>query len=211
VNIVLLGDSTIDNGAYTDGGPAVPDHLAELLGDDGRVTMLAIDGSITEDIVGQLPQVPDDASHVLLSVGGNDAMLQVDVLSAPSSSVSESLATLAGTLDRFDAAYRACLDQVLALDLPTLTCTIYNGAFNLESGEQTVITAALRMFNDVILQAGLDHGLTILDLRRVCTNRDDFANPIELNVVGGRKVATAILEAVRLDVSRESRVVPSPL
>jgi hypothetical protein len=35
IHIVLMGDSTFDNRAYTSGGPAVIDQVAELLGSAG--------------------------------------------------------------------------------------------------------------------------------------------------------------------------------
>ena len=47
MNICLLGDSILDNRAYTRGQPSVVDHLNQILGDGQQATLLAVDGSIT--------------------------------------------------------------------------------------------------------------------------------------------------------------------
>lgn len=52
------------------------------------------------------------------------------------------------------------------------------------------------MFNDVIHRVALDHSVDTLDLRLVCTEKSDFANPIEPSGSGGRKIARAIAGAV---------------
>ena len=143
MNIVLLGDSTLDNGLYTDGAPAIPDQLSDRLGSNGLVTMLAIDGSTTDAISSQLAKVPPSATHLLLSVGGNDALLQIDVLSRPSRSVSEALLSLAEVIADFELAYRRCLDLVIGLDLPTTVCAIYIAPF---PKSRVSIRSSLRCF-----------------------------------------------------------------
>jgi hypothetical protein len=46
-HIVLLGDSILDNAAYTGGKPAVIDHLQAQLHAEWKASLLAIDGSHT--------------------------------------------------------------------------------------------------------------------------------------------------------------------
>jgi hypothetical protein len=46
-HVVLLGDSILDNAAYTGGRPAVIDHLQDLLGIGWKASLLAVDGSVT--------------------------------------------------------------------------------------------------------------------------------------------------------------------
>jgi hypothetical protein len=215
MHLVLLGDSTLDNAAYTAGGPDVADVLRDLLPDGDRVTLLALDGATTHDVPDQVDRVPDDATHVVLSVGGNDAMLDIGVLSQPAGSTSEALLQLAEAAGRFEEAYRSCLRRVLALDLPTTVCTIYQGDFGAGSQEQTVVSAALTIWNDAIGQAAFDEGLAVVDLRRVCDEPSDYTRQIEPNEQGGRKIAQALHDAVALrdavtgPASPPSYVVPS--
>src|SRR5215213_7382017 len=72
-HVVLLGDSSLDNQAYVLRGQAVLDHLRRVALKDWQVTLLAVDGSRTGGVARQLAQVPAGATHLVLSIGGNDA------------------------------------------------------------------------------------------------------------------------------------------
>lgn len=209
MHIALLGDSTLDNGAYTSSGPAVIDHLSRLLPAGDRATLLAVDGATTQHIQSQLGRIPDGATHVVLSIGGNDAVREIGVLERPTQTVADALTKLSPVVERFEEAYRACLQQVLQAGLPTTVCMIYNGAFDEARGEQQVIDAALTMWNDAILQAALDHRLPVIDLRRVCTSRDDFTRQIEPSEQGGRKIAEALQRTFTEPELTSTRIGPS--
>ena len=58
-----------------------------------------------------------------------------------------------------------------------IVCTNYNGA--LEPDQARLARVALMMFNDVILRAALEHRATVIELRVVCADPVDYANPIE--------------------------------
>jgi len=206
MHLVLVGDSTLDNRPYTDGGPAVIDHVVKHLGEGSTASLLAVDGDMTGDVERQLETLPSSATHLVLSVGGNDALMQIGVLERPAVTVSDALNELADVLDEFRESYRRCLSGVLALSLPTVVCTVYNGAFE-DPSEQRVISMTVRLFDDVIMQCAFDAGCSVVDLRRVCTEPTDYWNQIEPNAEGGRKIASAILAS--LD-SNQSSVVVSP-
>ena len=73
-HIVLLGDSVFDNGAYISAGPDVATQLRLALPARYKVTLLARDGAVAADLPHQIARLPDDASHLVVSVGGNDAL-----------------------------------------------------------------------------------------------------------------------------------------
>ena len=73
-HLVLLGDSIFDNAIYVPDGPSVIDHLRTILPAEWRATLLANDGDVTADVEGQLLKLPADATHLIISVGGNDAL-----------------------------------------------------------------------------------------------------------------------------------------
>ncbi len=50
-------------------------------------------------------------------------------------------------------------------------------------------------FNDVILRTAVTRRLGVIELRAVCSEPGDYANPIEPSDSGGRKIATAIARA----------------
>ena len=193
-HVVLLGDSIFDNAAYVPGGPDVVTHLGGLLPDGWRATLLAVDGAVITDVPRQVERVPRDATHLVLSVGGNDALGHVDLLTRPARSGGEVLGWLADAAAAFELRYRAMLARVLKLARPLTLCTIYNG--NLGEPSQRPATAALAVFDDAILRIAMEHALPVIELRRVCTEPADYANPIEPSVRGGAKIARAVAGAV---------------
>ena len=73
-HIVLLGDSIFDNAAYVDGGLDVIKQLKSILPKDCQATLLAVDGSVTTDVLSQIPKIPASATNLIVSVGGNDGL-----------------------------------------------------------------------------------------------------------------------------------------
>ncbi|HZF95041.1 MAG TPA: SGNH/GDSL hydrolase family protein [Allosphingosinicella sp.] len=189
-HIVLLGDSIFDNAAYVRGGPDVVRQLRDALSEGWRATLCAVDGATTGSVPPQLAGMPRDATHLVLSVGGNDALGASGLLYAPSRSVADAVATLAEVQDAFEAAYARMLEKVLALGLPTALCTIYDTPSF--APDHRVIKTALSLFNDRITRAAFSRGLPLVDLRLICSDDADYANPIEPSTTGGAKMAAAI-------------------
>jgi hypothetical protein len=194
-HIVLLGDSIFDNTRYTEGGPDVISQVRQLLPTGWRGSLLAVDGATTEQVPSQLQSVPSDASHLVLSVGGNDALMNSGILHAPADSTSQALAVLADVSDGFEEKYRGAVGACRQLRLPLALCTIYNGCFP-DVDFQRSVSTALMVFNDVILRVGIEFSLAVIDLRFVCSSTADYANPIEPSSVGGAKIARTIVNLV---------------
>jgi len=191
-HVVLLGDSILDNRCYTNGGPDVVTQVKELLPKDWRASLLAVDGSTTIDVPYQVGRLPADASHLVLSVGGNDAIMSSDVLNKPVNSTAAAIAELAEVAEAFEFRYREAVEACRKKRLPLCICTIYNGNFP-DPAYQRLASTALMAFNDVILRVGISRGLSIIDLRFICVSPQDYANPIEPSSIGGAKIASAIV------------------
>ena len=194
-HVVLLGDSIFDNAAYVAGAPNVIRQVCQRLPQGSKATLAAVDGSKSGDVRQQLRQMPADATHLVLSVGGNDALSSSDFLTTPARSTAEALSGLADIADEFECGYLVMLADVLACGLPTAICTIYYPRFP-DAVLQKVAVAGLTVFNDCIVRAAFAHGLPLLDLRLVCTEEADYANPIEPSARGGEKIARSIAEYV---------------
>jgi lysophospholipase L1-like esterase len=190
-HVVLLGDSIFDNEAYVAPGPAVIEQLRARLPDGDHATLIAVDGHVAADVhERQLPQLPDDATHLVLSVGGNDALMQASVLAEPARTVGEAVERLFGVRARFARVYQAMVAALARRKLPTAVCTIYDPAY--PEPYRSLVVAALCLFNDVIVRTAIAHRLAIVDLRAVCCEPRDFANPIEPSSQGGAKIAAAV-------------------
>jgi hypothetical protein len=194
-HVVLLGDSIFDNAAYVGGGPDVIRQLRALLPAGWKGTLAAVDGAVTTSVARQLQQVPRDATHLVVSVGGNDALGQVHILDDASRSIADALNRLAGIGDGFERSYGAMLDAVMARALPTVLCTIYNPRYP-DPRMQRLAVAGLTIYNDTITRAAFGRGLPVIDLRLVCDDDADYANPIEPSSRGGEKIAAAIARVV---------------
>jgi len=201
-HVVLLGDSIFDNGAYTSGGPDVVTQLREVLPAGWRATLGAVDGATTDDFAAQIDALPDDTTHVVVSLGGNDALGHVDLLDRRVHSSAEVLTGLAGAAERFEKRYRRAIDGVLEYRLSTTVCTIYNGNFP-DADFQRLASTALSVFNDAILRVAFEHRIDVIDLRLVCSEPQDYANPIEPSSHGGAKIADVIARALTLDPLRQ--------
>jgi hypothetical protein len=194
-HIVLLGDSILDNASYTAGGPDVISQVQQLLPPRWKASLSAVDGSTTEDIPEQLKAIPDDATHLVLSVGGNNALLRADILDRPVASTGEAFQLLSLVAEEFERQYRRALSTCLSRGLPLVVCTIYHGNFEDEVFRRRAIVA-VTLFNDAIIRCAAEHRLSVIDLRFVCNGPQDFANPIEPSAIGGAKIASAIVSAV---------------
>jgi hypothetical protein len=190
-HIVLLGDSIFDNAAYVAGGPDVVTHLRGMLPEGWDATLLAVDGADTGGVARQLGRLPADATHLVVSAGGNDALGHTGLLDRRASSSQQVLGWLADAAEEFERGYARMLESLLEPGLPLTLCTIYNG--NLGAPVQRLATTALAVFNDVILRHAAANRLRVIELRQVCTEPGDYANPIEPSVTGGRKIAAAII------------------
>jgi lysophospholipase L1-like esterase len=193
-HVVLLGDSIFDNGAYVRRGE--PDVVAQVqakLPGGAKASLCAVDGAVTAGVERQLARLPSDATHLIVSVGGNDALRSSGLLREQARSVAEVIAKFATVQDEFARNYRAMLDAVLERRLPTAVCTIYDARFP-DPQEQRLVVTALSIFNDVITREAFARRLHLIDLRLICNEPDDYANPIEPSAKGGEKIAGVIAQ-----------------
>ena len=154
-----------------------------------------MDAAGTSGMRSQCERLPKDASHLVISVGGNDALGQSGILEQRATSVAEALNGLAAIREQFGRSYRAMLEPVLALGLPTAVCTIYDANYP-DALRQRLVVTALSVFNDCITREAFARGLPLIDLRLICDRKEDYANPIEPSVRGGEKIAAAIADLV---------------
>jgi len=194
-HVALLGDSIFDNGAYVDGGPDVLALLTAELGDEAEATLRAVDGAVVRSVARQLEGLPPGTTHLTVSVGGNDALGSSSLLEQEVRSVGEGVAVLAEVQRGFAAEHRRMLERVKALGLPTIVATIYDANFPQPQGQ--VVSTALSVFNDAITRNAISLGMDLVDLRLICNEPADYANPIEPSVQGGRKIARALARWLR--------------
>lgn len=196
-SLCLLGDSVLDNSKYVEQNePCVFDFLQSYMPEDWMLTLAAVDGSKVGDIDDQVATLDKDVSHLVLSIGGNDAISQVKILAKPVDSVAEALDLLSDMRAYFEAEYERMLGYLIESQpkAKLALCTIYDKIPGLPKAAVTALT----LFNDVILRMAFQNNLPVIDFRLICTNDHCFSqkSPIEPSSIGSRRIAQAISNLV---------------
>lgn len=106
--VVLLGDSIFENQTDTAGAPDVVGQLRAVTPLSWQAQgVCAIDGSTTGDLAGRLERLPKDAAHLVISFGGDDALLELEILEAPVGSAAEGLDLIGERIGSFEKAHGA--------------------------------------------------------------------------------------------------------
>lgn len=200
-NIILLGDSTIDNKGYCDGGASVTEQFGCRV---GAVELRARDGAMIAAIERQLLGNPisADVTHFVISVGGNDCLGNIEILKEECLTVADGLLKLRTLKEQFEEKYEAMLNLALGYGKKIMLAAVYHPCFSFEHfralGNQEATEIAESIFHDVIFRLARQYTLPVVDLRAVIDEATDYANPIELNSQGGQKLVNAILQAIRI-------------
>jgi len=188
---VLLGDSIFDNAAYVPGKPSVIEQLGQSLPGGWKVTLLAVDGDVTADVQNQIRRLPDDATHLIVSCGGNDALRHSSILNQSAGSVKEVLDYFTSIRTSFQQTYSKMIGTLTGLNRHLAVCTVYDCVPGYEGSPMT----ALAMFNEIILREAFIAKVPVIDLRLICGERSDYSeiSPIEPSAAGGEKIVQAIV------------------
>lgn len=194
-HLVLLGDSVFDNAAYVESGPNLQTQVQQHLSADWQVTCLAVDGSATPEIKDQLARIPADATHLALSIGGNDALREAaELIHSPLHTSADVMQRFTEMKAVFQRRYSTMFQMLLEQHKPTMVCTIYDRAPFQDPTMAQLSFTALSMFNDCITREVIWAGAPMIDLRLVCNEPQDYSDlsPVEPSVQGGEKIARAI-------------------
>jgi hypothetical protein len=144
----------------------------------------------------QFQRLPEGTTHLVLSVGGNDALGCIARLSAQATTVQQALVTLTDIKSDFQKNYHALLAALVPSGIPLMVCTIYDSVPGLAEELRT----GIGIFNEVILSGAIEHGIPVLDLRMICTEPGDYSvmSPIEPSSKGGEKIAQNLVTSVLL-------------
>ena len=186
-HIILAGDSVFDNRTYVEvGEPDVRDQLADLLDDGDKATLIAVDGDINNNVSKQLDNIPNDATHLFISIGGNDALMHIDAFTESVTTIGDALDSFNEMVQEFEKEYIKMLTNTIKYGLKTTLCTIYNPWFDHDNMDrikymfppntnfkklQRRSTTALPLFNNIIFQEAFNFGLPLMDLRLIFNDK----------------------------------------
>jgi hypothetical protein len=204
LHVVLCGDSSLNN------SDAIPtkDKEVELTidGELTRMTMesntfikvLATSGHCMKDFSQtQLPQIPGIATHVFISVGGNDALARAKALFTEPDKISLLWAFMGWLFYSFGYEYADTMNKVRALKLKAkiFVCTLYSPSLKKTPWWKRVLCRiALFQINRVIRKIAFQFEFEVVDLATVVDDEVDIRKGsfVELNHHACKKVADVI-------------------
>ena len=202
-NIVLLGDSILDNINYVSyrDGTCVTDQLKlKILKQDLNymVYNYAVDGYTTYLLLRKkITELPKNTDYIVLSIGGNDGLESLSKFNNIKSFLPWNfIKILYQTKKKFTHQYTTILNKLTELypNAKIITLTIYYPVFNYSKIIQFISNIGVNILSNVIINTSMKYDNTaIIDLRRVFNNHVDYANSIEPNVPGGDKIVNNIL------------------
>lgn len=194
-HLVLLGDA-LQNIDLGDG--EIENALVPRPRNPWKITVLQ---ALCKQQRGHVREIPEDATHVVISIEGAWAIEQSGLLRGGTHTISEALETLAAAADEFESILDGIIAAARETGLPTLLCTLVP-ARSAGSAQQRAVTTALAIFNDRLLRRAIAEKLSIVDMRAVCTDDADYASATVLSRAGVRKTAN-VIRAALYEISRK--------
>ena len=214
IHLLMLGDSVFDNGVYVPGEPdvsaQVKSHLERSF-KSSKLTFHARDGAVMSDVKNQqIKNIPEDITHIALSIGGNDLLGLIQYLDQNrGDSFHQNLQFLSQLKQKFSEEYTEVIQTIDTLGIPFSVCTIYyagpieeseakrvdvKGDVGL-SGTNVVVDAFDSAIIDVANKA--QNCKEIIDLRWLFDDPGCYANPIEPSCIGGERIAKRLISNLK--------------
>jgi hypothetical protein len=194
MKITLVGDSVFDNKVYVGSEKSTLERAQDAFRGH-EVELLAVDGSVTRDVIDQqLPRVTHDTRVVFVSTGGNDALRYESILNDGLDA--DSIQNLFQGQAEFKRNFEELISKLGELKRATAAFTIYEGSFD-DPGIQNAATVAISIFNDVIYRVCREYGVKVIENRDICNRPEHFANPIEPSSLGSKLMVEAMVNAVK--------------
>lgn len=193
-HIVLAGDSIFDNDAYVMGDVGVIEQMRRSLPSGWSAFKIAVDGDCIRDVLRQIEHLPTHATHLVVSVGGNDLIGYSHLLNSVRSP-KDIVSVLAAPKATFAALYGDMLDQLRQLPVHLSVCTVYTAIPFEEPLMRSFGSTAIGAFNELICEQAAARNVPVFRLDQVCTEVDDFSavSPIEPSSKGGQKIVDGLI------------------
>ena len=152
---------------------------------DFNYEMIA-DGDTTKEVIdNQLEKIRANTSHIVLSIGGNDLLQKLYIMTNQTSGMVQALEIASKTVEEIKLGMKKFW-YTKTLNRPVI-CTIYEGDLQSDPDLAVIEEAAkvlLSMMNDSIHFLGKKYDLEVLEFE-IFLLKYDYANPIEPSHSGG--------------------------
>ena len=183
-NIILLGDSILNNSIYTLPKESVPSFISTQLEKTPEKTLynLAKDGATISDCASQLLHIPPNLNQsltrVFISAGGNDILKRRELHSD----------FIAPLFSKYMDFVKSVKDKLSNCDLVLLK--LYYPFNPTYIQYKPVIT----QWNKLLDEHRLSIGYQLLETDKLIVSEDDIVYDVEPSAKGGLKIASAIVD-----------------
>jgi hypothetical protein len=187
-NIVLLGDSILDNQLYVSSGKSVVKLIEER--NSGETYCYARDGAKIASVFNQIDFIPRGLNaSIFLSVGGNDILSHFDRC--------DECFNNKNIDDFLDSTFTLYKDLVKSIGIRSPNNKIYLLDIYYPDSEQYMrYYPVVTKWNEMLYAlAGEKNVVNVIRISDLLTRGDDFSSDIEPSSKGGYKIADGILRA----------------
>jgi hypothetical protein len=188
-HVVLLGDALLDAYSSIDKTPGkFEDALLPGTRDQWKISVVS---AAEAERAGPALVLPKDATHAIIFIEGNHAIEQSGLLHSRPEAYGQTLEQLSLAADEFERTLARLIDLAQAARLVIMVCTMFQPSYK-DPVRQRTACAALAIFNDRVTKRAAEARVSLIDLRLICNEPDDYDKPTQLSQSGLQKAANVI-------------------
>ena len=188
-HVVLLGDALLEAYSSIDKTPGkFEDALLPGTRNQWRITVVSA-GEVER--AGSSLALPRDATHAIIFIEGNHAIEHSGLLHGGPVACGPTLEQLSLAADEFERTFALLIHVARAARLVIMACTMFQPNYK-DPLRQRTACAALAVFNDRVIKRAAEARVSLIDLRLICNEPEDYDQPTRLSQSGLQKAANVI-------------------
>ena len=188
-HVVLLGDALLD--AYSSIDKTPGEFEDALLPGTRAQWKISVVSAAEIERAGSALALPKDATHAIIFIEGNYAIERSGLLHGQHGAQGQSLERLSLAADEFERTLERLIHVAQAARLVIMVCTMFQPNYK-DPVRQRTACAALAVFNDRVTKRAAAARVSVIDLRLICNEPEDYDKPTQLSKSGLQKAANVI-------------------
>jgi len=188
-HVVLLGDALLD--AYSGIDKTPGEFEDDLLPGTRNQWKISVVSAAEVERAGPSLALPRDATHAIIFIEGNHAIEQSGLLHGRPGAYGQTLEQLSLAADEFERTLARLIHVAQSARLVTMVCTMFAPNYT-DAVRQRTACAALAIFNDRVIKRAAEARVSVIDLRLICNEPEDYDKPTQLSRSGLQKAANVI-------------------
>jgi hypothetical protein len=196
-NIVLIGDSILNNSVYVFKNESVPDLINNKMKPNQIFYNFAKDGATIQDCINHLKNVPEDKinsldsdTSIIVSAGGNDILNSRDTTNINVKVLFEKYIQLISAVKKtFYKNEKTNENNTENINTSIVALNLYYPF----TPSYKMFYPFIKQWNELLEANQEKHGYQLLKIDRIIVDPDDIIYDVEPSFQGGHKIADAIV------------------